>query len=67
MTINVCSNMNGSIKLPLLVIGMSARSQSFKPVGMNSLPVIYMHHPNTYIGSEIFRTGFTVIFPLYTA
>ena len=47
-----CSNMDGSDKLPLLVIGKAANPRCFKNV--KSLPVQYHANTKAWITSEIF-------------
>lgn len=41
VTINVCANITGSIKLPLLMIGKAAHPCCFNKLPLNSLPVTY--------------------------
>ena len=48
----VCSNMDGSEKLPLLVIGKFAKPRCLK--GVNSLPVQYKSNKKAWMVSEIF-------------
>jgi len=40
VTIGVCANFTGNIKLPLLFIGKAARPHCFSRVHMRNLPVI---------------------------
>ena len=41
VTINVCANAAGSIKLPLQLIGKSLRPRAFKNIKNENLPVKY--------------------------
>ena len=41
VTINACSNITGTIKLPLLFIGKSKNPRCFKNINHDNLPVVY--------------------------
>ena len=58
VTISACSNVTGSIKLPLLVIGKSCRPRCFKNINMTSLPVIYKSQKNAWVNTQIFLSWF---------
>jgi hypothetical protein len=50
-----CSNMSGTDKRKLLVIGESAKPRCFKGLNMDSLPVKYYANKNAWMTSEIFK------------
>ena len=52
LTVMVASNMTGSDKLPLLVIGKSLKPRCFK--NQKSLPTDYLANKNSWMTSEIF-------------
>ena len=58
VTINACSNASGSIKLPLLFIGKSARPRCFRRLNMAALPVIYKYQKNAWVDLHIFSEWF---------
>ena len=58
VTINACSNASGSIKLPLLFIGKSARPRCFRGLNMAALSVIYKNQKNAWVDSHIFSEWF---------
>lgn len=53
LIVMVCSNMSGTDKLPLLVIGKSARSRCFKNV--KSLLTIYESNRKAWMTSDMFK------------
>jgi hypothetical protein len=55
ITVLCCSNMSGSDKKKLLVIGKSAKPRCFKWLKMDSLPVEYCASKNAGMISEIFK------------
>lgn len=57
LTVMVCSNADGSCKLPLVVIGKSAKPRPLKDC-INSLPVYYTHQKKAWMNSLIFETWF---------
>ncbi|ELU05436.1 hypothetical protein CAPTEDRAFT_46694, partial [Capitella teleta] len=52
LTVLVCANMTGTTKLPLLVIGKSAKPRCFKNV--KSLPCEYKANKSAWMTSELF-------------
>ncbi|XP_051784514.1 tigger transposable element-derived protein 6-like [Erpetoichthys calabaricus] len=54
ITVLCCSNMSGSDKRKLLVIGQSAKPRCFKGLRMDGLPVLYHANKNAWMTSEIF-------------
>jgi hypothetical protein len=55
ITVLCCSNMSGTDKKKLLVIGKSAKPRCFKGLKMDSLPVEYYANKNAWMTSEIFK------------
>ena len=51
VTVFVGANMDGTDKLPLLVIGKSAKPRAFKNV---NVPVTYLANNNAWVTSQIF-------------
>lgn len=58
ITLLVCSNATGRHKLPLLLIGKSAKPRAFKNVNMESLPVIYRSQKSAWMNSKLFKDWF---------
>jgi len=58
VTVNVCANITGSIKLPLLLIGKAAHPRCFRGINMASLPVTYMNQQNAWVDTTIFSLWF---------
>ncbi|XP_071497487.1 tigger transposable element-derived protein 4-like [Diadema antillarum] len=54
ITVLVCANMDGSDKIPLLVIGKSKRPRAFKNV--NHLPVAYEANKRAWMTGALFET-----------
>jgi len=59
ITILCCSNMTGSDKQKLLIIGKSNKPRCFKGLRIESLPVEYHANKNAWMTSEIFRSWLT--------
>ncbi|XP_028677229.1 tigger transposable element-derived protein 4-like [Erpetoichthys calabaricus] len=55
VTVLCCSNMSGTDKRKLLVIGKSAKPRCFKGLKMDSLPVVYRASRNAWMTSELFK------------
>lgn len=53
MTVLLCSNMDGSHKLPLLVIGKSAKPRSLRGVNLERLNVTYAHSKKAWMTSYL--------------
>lgn len=53
VTVLVCTNMSGSDKRKLLVIGKSKQPRGF-PSNLSKLPVVYRHSANAWMTSQIF-------------
>ena len=58
VTVNLCSNASGTIKLPPHVIGKAKRPRCFKGVNMELLPVHYSGQKNAWMDSNLFREWF---------
>lgn len=58
VTILACSNATGGHKLPLLLIGKSAKPRAFKNVEISALPVLYKNQKNAWMDSLIFKDWF---------
>ena len=58
VTISVCANATGTIKLPLLLIGKAARPRCFAGVDMKNLPVVYKAQRNAWVNVAIFSEWF---------
>ena len=58
VTVNLCSNAAGTIKLPLHVIGKANRPRCFKGVNMKLLPVCYRGQKNAWMDCNLFREWF---------
>ena len=62
VTINACANVTGSIKLPLLVIGESARPRCFRDINISDLNVTYRSLKNVWVDSALFLDWFQTVF-----
>ena len=58
ITLNVCSNMSGTIKLPIRLIGKAQRPRCFKGHNMGLLPVKYSGQTNAWMTSKLFCEWF---------
>lgn len=58
VTVNVCSNATGTVKLPLQLIGKAKKPCCFKHVNMELLPVQYHGQSNAWMSCEIFSEWF---------
>ena len=58
VTLNICANASGSIKLPLQLIAKSAKPRCFKGIDVNSLPVHYCSQKNAWMNCTIFKSWF---------
>lgn len=59
VTVMSCSNVTGSHKLDLVVIGKSKNPRAFKQLSNRStLPVYYTHQKSAWMNSTIFKTWF---------
>ena len=54
VTALVCSNMSGTDKKKLMIIGKSANPRCFKGIKVQSLPVDYKHNKNAWMTSSLF-------------
>lgn len=54
VTVLCCSNMSGTDKRKLLVIGKSFKPRCFKGLRMDSLPVVYRANSNAWMTANIF-------------
>lgn len=57
VTVMACTNADGSYKLPLVVIGKSAKPRALKNC-LDSLPVYYTHQKKAWMNTTIFETWF---------
>ncbi|KFM74814.1 Copia protein, partial [Stegodyphus mimosarum] len=55
ITILCCSNMSGTDKRKLLVIGKGTKPRCFKGLRIDSLPVVYCANRNAWMTSELFK------------
>ena len=58
VTINACSNVLGTIKLPLLLIGKYKNPRCFKNISRDTLPVQYANQSNAWMNTTIFTEWF---------
>ena len=58
VTINACSNVLGTIKLPLLLIGIYKNPRCFKNINRDTLPVHYANQSTAWMNSTIFTEWF---------
>lgn len=58
VTLLACSNAAGNHKLPLMVIGKSARPRAFKNCNMKSLPVYYRNQKKAWMDGKLFKEWF---------
>ena len=58
VTLNVCSNASGTIKLPIHLIGKAKKPRCFKGINMELLPVVYSAQKNAWMEASIFREWF---------
>lgn len=58
LTVAVCSNATGTHKMPLFVIGKSAKPRAFKNVNPSSLPVYYQSQRSAWMDSKLFTDWF---------
>jgi hypothetical protein len=62
ITVALCSNATGTHKMPLFVIGMSAKPRVFKNLNMSSLPVYYRSQKSAWMDSYLFKEWFVAQF-----
>lgn len=65
VTINACSNVTGTIKLPLLFIGKAKNPRCFKGIDKSTLPVLYRNQKNAWVDTELFDDWFKNSFVPY--
>ena len=58
LTVMACSNATGNHKLPLLVIGKSAKPHAFKGVNLKSFPAKFTHQRRAWMDRQIFYKWF---------
>lgn len=58
ITVGVCSNAAGTHKIPLFVIGKSAKPRAFKNLNPSSLPVYYRSQKSAWMSSDLFSEWF---------
>lgn len=58
LTVLACSNVTGTNKLPLMVIGKAAKPRALKNLNMNSLPVFYRNQSNSWMSGPLFKEWF---------
>lgn len=62
LTILVCSNASGSLKIPLMVIGQYPSPRSSKGEILKSLPVYYKYRKYSLLDSNLFQEWFSDVF-----
>ena len=58
VTLNLCSNASGSIKVPVQLIGRFKQPRCFRGVKMELLPVIYSSQKNAWMTATLFHEWF---------
>lgn len=58
LTVLACSNASGTNKLPLMVIGKSAKPRAFKNINIKSLPVYYKNSKKAWMDCDLFKGWF---------
>lgn len=58
VTLLCCSNASGEHKLPLMLIGKSAKPRALKNVHFESLPVLYRSQKKAWMNSDLFKNWF---------
>ncbi|XP_054256871.1 jerky protein homolog-like [Macrosteles quadrilineatus] len=58
ITVALCSNASGTHKLPLFVIGKSAKPRAFKNLDVSKLPVYYRAQKSAWMDSYLFKEWF---------
>ncbi len=58
VTLNLCSNASGTIKLPVHLIGKAKRPQCFKNMDISLLPVKYTNQSNAWMTTDQFSDWF---------
>lgn len=61
ITIMACSNADGSLKLPLVVLGKSVKSTTLMNL-QNTLPIFYSHQTSLWIDSDVLNEWFDTEF-----
>ncbi|XP_050313664.1 jerky protein homolog-like [Anthonomus grandis grandis] len=62
ITVAVCSNAAGTHKIPLFVIGKSAKPRAFKNLNPSSLPVYYKSQKSAWMNSDLLKEWFNLEF-----
>lgn len=58
VTLNLCSNASGTIKLPVQLIGKAKKPRCFKGIDMKLLPVYYCNQKNSWMDCGLFHEWF---------
>lgn len=58
VTVLACCNAAGTHKLPLMVIGKSAKPRAFKNINVNALPVYYRNSKKAWMNAHLFQEWF---------
>jgi len=58
VTLNVCSNASGTLKLPIHLIGKAKKPRCFKGISMGLLPVVYTGQKYAWMESSLFHEWF---------
>lgn len=58
ITVALCSNASGTHKMPLFVIGKSAKPRAFKNINHSTLPVYYRSQKSAWMDSYLFKEWF---------
>ncbi|XP_053596143.1 tigger transposable element-derived protein 2-like [Microplitis demolitor] len=62
ITFAACSNADGSLKIPILIIGRSAKPRVLKSRSAETLPVFYTYSKSSWMTSAIFQNWFETEF-----
>lgn len=58
VTVSLCSNASGTHKLPVMLIGKSAKPRAFKNINIKSLPVHYRASKTAWMNEKLFKEWF---------
>lgn len=58
VTVMTCANASGSFRLPLMIIGKSAKPRALQHMDFNSLPVFYKNQKSAWMDAQLFETWF---------
>lgn len=58
VTLLCCSNATSEHKLPLMLIGKSAKARALKNISVNCLPVLYRSQKKAWMSADLFKNWF---------